>query len=124
MLDRIFHKKEVSDFIKKFVEDLKTGKYDDLLVYKKSLRKGIGGYQVESQHLKAAKKLKTITSNLIEYVITTDGPEPIQNQKHKIDYGHYIDKQIKPIADSVLCFYNTSFDELLSNQYSLFDFKN
>lgn len=125
LLDRIFHKQEVSEFVKKFVDDLQKGKYDDLLVYKKALRKGIEGYNsITPPHLKAARKLKKITSNLIEYVLTTDGPEPIQNIKHKIDYDHYIDKQIKPIADSVLCFYNTSFDELISKQHSLFDFKN
>lgn len=124
LLDRIFHKKEVSEYVKNFVKDVKDGKYDSLLVYRKAIRKNLGSYRVESQHLKAAKKLKVITSNLIEYVLTTDGPEPIQNIKHKIDYGHYIDKQIKPIADSVLCFYNTSFNELLSKQHSLFDFKN
>ena len=71
-----------------------------------------------------AKKLKKLESNLIEYVITTDGPEPIQNQKHKIDYDHYIDKQIKPIADTILIFFNKTFEEVISGnkQSSLFKF--
>lgn len=125
LLDRIFHKKEITDYVRKFIEDVKKGKYDEQLIYRKSIRKDLKKYLVKSQHLKAALKLDKIVSNIIEYVITEDGPEPVQNQKHKIDYDHYINKQIKPIADSVLCFYNVSFDELLrsATQHSLFDFK-
>jgi DNA polymerase-2 len=65
-----------------------------------------------------------LTSSLIEYYITVEGPEPIQKLKHKIDYEHYIDKQIKPLADSVLVFYNLKFDDILkgNRQTSLFKF--
>jgi len=113
LLDRIFHKKEVSNFIRDFVKDLKKGKYDDLLIYRKGIRKDIKSYQVQSQHLKAALKLDKIESNIIEYYMTTDGPEPIQNQKHKIDYEYYINKQLKPIADSILLFFDKTFDGLI-----------
>jgi DNA polymerase-2 len=63
-------------------------------------------------------------SNIIEYVITEDGPEPTQKLKHKIDYDHYIKKQIQPIADSVLVFFNKNFEELLkgNKQSSLSNF--
>jgi DNA polymerase II len=56
--------------------------------------------------------------------MTEDGPEPVQQIEHKLDYEHYIDKQLKPIADSVLVFYKQSFDELLksSKQTSLFGY--
>ena len=40
---------------------------------------------------------------------------PIQKLKHKIDYEHYIDKQMRPIADSVLDFFDTTFDDVLKN---------
>jgi DNA polymerase II len=124
LLDRIFHKKEVTNFVKKFVEDIKKGNYDEDLVYRKSLRKGLEGYKVNPPHLKAAKKLKKLESNIIEYYITTDGPEPIQNLKNKIDYNHYIKKQIKPIAETILDFFDITFDELLEGkkQTKLFDF--
>ena len=113
LLDRIFHKKEVKDFTKKFVEDVRKGKYDELLVYRKSIRKDLDSYSINAQHIKAARKLKKLEGNVIEYVITDDGPEPIQNLKNKIDYKHYIDKQIKPIADSILVFVNLNFNELI-----------
>jgi len=124
LLDRIFHKQEVSNYVKEFIMEVKEGKYDELLIYRKSLRKNLKSYRVKSQHLKAALKLKKIDSGIIEYVITEDGPEPIQNKKHKIDYEHYINKQLKPIADSILVFYNKKFDDLIkgSKQVSLFNF--
>jgi DNA polymerase-2 len=53
-------------------------------------------------HVKAARKLDRLEGNVIEYYITLEGPEPIQKLKHKIDYEHYIEKQIKPIAKTIL----------------------
>ena len=76
-------------------------------------------------HVKAARKLDKLTSSIITYVMTSDGPEPTQKIKHKLDYDHYIEKQIKPIADSVLVFFDTEFDNLLldTKQTSLFGFQ-
>ncbi len=125
LLDKIFHKEEVFEYIKKFVNDLKKGKYDDLLIYKKAIRKDLVKYtKTTPPHVKAARKLGKITSNIISYVMTTEGPEPVQKIEHKLDYEHYIDKQIKPIADSVLSFYDTNFDDTLkdSKQTNLFGF--
>ncbi len=125
ILNRIFHNKEITDFTKKFVDDLKKGKHDELLVYKKNIRKGIKEYEkMVPPHVKAARLLTSIENNKIEYIITKSGPEPLQNIKHKIDYEHYIDKQIKPIADAVLIFFNTDFESLMkgNKQTSLFGF--
>ena len=114
LLNKIFHNQEVDKFIKKFVKDLKNGKMDNDLVYQKSLRKGVDEYtKITPSHVKAAKKLKVRESDTIEYVITTDGPEPIQNITHQIDYEHYIQKQIKPLADQILCFYNLKFEDII-----------
>ncbi|MBT6995595.1 DNA polymerase II [Candidatus Woesearchaeota archaeon] len=126
LLDRVFHKKEVTNYIKKYVEDIQEGKKDKELIYRKSLRKDEKEYiKTTPPHVKAARKLEKIESSIIEYVLTTDGPEPIQNQKHKIDYEHYIKKQIKPIADTVLSFFDTNFEDVIkgTKQTSLFNFK-
>ncbi|MBN2422040.1 DNA polymerase II [Candidatus Woesearchaeota archaeon] len=125
ILDRIFHKKEITDYMKDFVNNLKKGNYDELLVYKKAIRKKLSAYvKTTPPHVKAARKLAKVTSNIISYVMTTDGPEPLEKLKHKIDYEHYIEKQIKPIADSVLVFYDKKFDELIkgSSQKTLFGY--
>lgn len=125
LLDKIFHEQEVGAYVKEFVTDLKSGKYDDLLVYRKALRKNTKDYtKTTPPHVKAARKLDKITSNIIDYVMTVEGPEPIQKIEHSLDYNHYIEKQIKPIADSVLGFYDQDFDDLIagSEQKSLFNY--
>ena len=125
LLDKIFHKKEVVEFVKKFIVDLKKGKYDDKLIYKKALRKNLDEYtKTTPPHVKAARKLPEVKFHIIEYLMTSDGPEPIQDIKHSIDYDHYINKQIKPIADSVLVFFNQKFDDVIqgTRQKSLFGF--
>lgn len=129
LLDKIFHDKEVTTFVKRFVADVKAGKYDNLLVYKKSIRKELSAYvKTTPPHVKAARilqqKLGGVPSRIIEYVMTKNGPEPVGFETAEIDYDHYIEKQIKPIADSILGFYNTSFDELIagSSQKTLFGY--
>ncbi|MFH1408400.1 MAG: DNA polymerase II [Nanoarchaeota archaeon] len=129
LLDKIFHEKEVAKYIRTFITDLKKGKYDDLLVYKKSIRKDLKEYvKTTPPHVKAARKLeaagKKLESTSVHYLMTEQGPEPVQIQKSKIDYEHYIDKQVKPIADSVLSFYDTNFDDVIMNskQQTLFGF--
>lgn len=126
LLKKIFHKQEVAEYIKKIVKEVKQGKHDKLLVYRKAIRKEVEEYtKTTPPHVKAAKLLgKDLKSSLIEYVLTTAGPEPIQKQKHKIDYEHYVEKQIKPIADAILVFYNQSFDDIIegSSQKTLFGY--
>ena len=73
-------------------------------------------------HVKAARKLDKLESKTIEYYQTEKGPEPIQKLKHKIDYEHYIKKQISPIANTILHFFNKDFEEVItkSKQSKLF----
>jgi len=66
-------------------------------------------------HVKAARKLDKLESNIIKYYMTTEGPEPIQKHIHKIDYDHYIEKQIKPIANTILFFFHKKFDDIIAN---------
>ena len=61
--------------------------------------------------------------------MTEDGPEPLQlweknKRKLAIDYEHYIDKQVRPLADAILCFYDTSFDDIQkgNSQKTLFGY--
>jgi DNA polymerase-2 len=125
ILDRVFHHKPVVEYVKQFVTDLKEGKLDALLVYKKALRKDIDEYtKTTPQHVKAAMQLDEITSRIIEYVITEEGPQPLEKKTSPIDYQHYIDKQLRPLADQVLFFERTNFDDVISgtSQKSLFEY--
>ena len=125
VLTKIFHNEEVVDFVKQYVADVKAGKLDDKLVYRKAIRKDLDEYtKTTPAHVKAARQLTEITSNIIEYIQTIEGPQPLGQLSSPIDYQHYIDKQIKPIADQVLLFYNTKFDDLVAGnrQKGLFEF--
>ncbi|RJQ17124.1 DNA polymerase II [Candidatus Woesearchaeota archaeon] len=116
LLLKIFKKEKYDAYIRTFIDDLKKGKYDDLLIYRKKINKPLSAYvKTTPPHVKAARKLKEIHSNVIMYMMTTDGPEPIQQIKHQIDYEHYLDKQIKPIADAILTFIDKSFEDVMKN---------
>ena len=60
---------------------------------------------------------------IIEYYQTKEGPEPLQKLKNKIDYEHYIKKQIAPIANTILYFFDKNFEDIMkkSKQTKLFD---
>ncbi len=118
LLDLIFHGKEeeVKSFIKEYVKDIKAGKMDSKLVIRKSIRKEIEQYtKTTPPHVKAARKLKSITSTVIEYYIAADGePYPAELMTgRKINYEYYIEKQIEPLADTVLSFYGLNFQDLM-----------
>jgi DNA polymerase-2 len=125
LLERLFHDKDVKKYIKRVVEEIMAGKHDEKLVYRKSLTKKLEAYtKTTPPHVKAARLLPKVTDRIIRYYQTADGPQPIQNVTAKIDYDHYIEKQIKPIADSILEFKGLKFDELIEgeNQKSIFDY--
>ena len=53
-------------------------------------------------------------------MITVNGPEPLEYRQGTIDYTHYVDKQLKPVADGILPFIGRDFDSLASAQAQLF----
>ncbi len=123
LLLKLFHNEPVEKYIKEYIKNITEGKLNEKLIYRKSIRKNLEEYtKTTPPHVKAARKLDNIESNIIEYYITLDGPEPIQKLKHKIDYSHYIEKQIKPIANQILLFMNIDFDNIIqsSKQTKLF----
>lgn len=125
LIKRVFEGKDFESYIKDTVNGIKDGKFNDKLVYRKSIRKDLESYtKTTPPHVKAARKLDKITSSVIAYVITTDGPEPIEKLEHSIDHEHYIEKQLKPLAESVLVFFDKTFEDVMSSstQKGLFDF--
>lgn len=111
---RIFYNEELDDWIRSFVKKLRDKAFDNKLVYKKRLRKDVEEYMKNlPPHVKAAKLLQE-PGDTIYYVITKRGPIPIQLKHDDLDYDHYIEKQLKPIADSVLTLLGKSFDKIVS----------
>ena len=56
---------------------------------------------------------------VIEYVITVEGPEPAGRQDNLLNYEHYIERQIRPVAEPVLRILQRDFDEIRRNQRQL-----
>ena len=113
------------------LSEIRAGKHDKNLVYMKKIRRDLNDYVNTPPHIKAClianKALidsghspKYRKRSIIEYVMTLNGVMPIELSKGNLDYEHYIDKQIKPIADDVLPFLGKSFDVIVSKQINLF----
>lgn len=132
LYEMVFHGQEPSDYVRLFVEDTAAGKYDDLLTYQKRLRRKLHEYQKNvPPQVRAARLADEFNSKLgrplqyqnkgrIEYLITLSGPEPKEYRQSAIDYQHYIDKQLKPVADAILPFIGLDFEQICAPQLGLF----
>lgn len=129
---RIFSDEPFEDYIKETVQRLCEGKCDDKLVLRKRLRRKLKDYTKNvPPHVQAARKAEAIrkqrnlpslyqSGGWIEYIMTTNGAEPRQYRQSAIDYEFYIERQLAPIADSILVFKSLSMDKILNNQIGLF----
>jgi DNA polymerase-2 len=56
---------------------------------------------------------------VIEYVITTDGPEPADERAAPIDREHYVQKQVRAVAEPVLDALGLTFDAAVGDDHQL-----
>jgi DNA polymerase-2 len=120
-----FAGEELEYYIKDFIKKLEAGNFDDKLVYTKRLSKAPSEYTKNIPiHVRAALKIEhngPYRLKEVSYVITKNGPEPINNNPTGFDYQHYIEKQLKPIADDILISQDKSFDSfIVGDQLSFF----
>ena len=125
LFEALFNNQDLEQVVKETIKNLESGFFDEQLVLKKRLSKRPWEYTKSiPPHIKAALELpyeeqKKIRE--IEYVQTNSGPRPIQFGLQNLDYKYYIEKQIRPIAQTVLGAQNLSFDALIEgDQLSLF----
>lgn len=122
---RIFFHEPYETYISQLVEQLKRGELDRELVYRKRLRRKLDDYQRNvPPHVQAARKLDK-PGRTVSYLITLNGPEPVEHYfggraTSPIDYQHYIDRQIEPVADGILHFLDDSFKRITADQLTLF----
>ena len=128
----IFDGEEYVDYIRQTVDDLYAGKLDDKLVYRKRLRKKLSEYRKNiPPHAQAAIRAETEfrqrrqpsryrNKSWIEYVITVGGAQTLECQHDRLDYEHYVDKQLTPIADTILNAIGSSMDAVTDQQQDLF----
>ncbi|MCP5079278.1 MAG: DNA polymerase II, partial [Psychromonas sp.] len=134
LFEKVFNKQCVTQFIIETARQLKAGLLDEKLIYHKRLRRPLDAYvknippQVRAARLadtenrKLGRPLRYQRRGRIAYIITHNGPEPVEYLHSSIDHQHYIDKQLKPIADAILPFLeeDTDFETLVSEQMPLF----
>lgn len=115
---------EIEQCIRERIGQLLSGELDEELVYSRRLRKGVSGYTKTSPpHVQAARLLPSEErGGTISYLITEAGPQPTGRVHDAIDYAHYLQKQIKPIAEPICDVLGIDTDGLFdsSGQLSLF----
>ena len=120
LYQRIFNKQPYHDFIKETHDALLRGELNNKLTYTKRLRRPLESYtSTQPPQVKAARKMKN-PGRKIQYVITLNGPEPLECLQSIPDYQHYADKQLAPVADGILHFMDTSFDKITARQLDVF----
>ena len=124
LLGLVFHDRPVADFIRAFVGDLRAGRFDGELAYRKAIRKPLAQYtKTTPPHVKAARKQTTAAGRIVTYVVTGAGPESVGETTAPPDYGHYVTQQLQPIAEAILRFLGgPDFEEIIGarRQLSLF----
>jgi DNA polymerase II len=129
---RIFKGEPYRDYVRDYASRTASGQFDALLVYRKRLRRPLDEYQRNvPPHVRAARiaddynrlqgrPLQYQNGGWIRYVMTVSGPEPLENQRSPIDYEHYLERQLQPVADAILPFVGDDFAALTSQQQTLF----
>lgn len=124
---RIFRREAYADYVQAVTARVLAGEVDGQLVYRKRLRRPLQDYQrnvpphVQAARLCAARGLPVPTrGSWVEYVITSSGAEPAAKPLAPLDYQHYVDRQLAPVADGILGFVGSSFSELTDRQIGLF----
>lgn len=132
LLSRIFHGQPYKEFVTDYAQATLAGAKDDLLIYRKRLRHRLDDYQVkvppqvraariaDAHKARVGRPMQYQSGGWIQYVMTKNGPEPLETRQTRIDYAHYLTKQLQPIADAILHPLGDSFAALVSAQRGLF----
>ncbi|MBC7712396.1 MAG: DNA polymerase II [Rhizobacter sp.] len=124
LVRRVFKGEDIQEYIDETLKKLERKELDDQLVLSKRLSKPLDEYIKNiPPHARAAKILYEklgILKKRPQYVMTTRGAIPIELPHEDIDYDYYLDRQLAPIADSILGLFGKSFEEMRGPQLSLF----
>jgi DNA polymerase-2 len=125
LLERVFADQDPLPFAREIIEGVRTGLHDADLIYSKRIRKGsVDSYTASvPPHVQAARKAGTAsTGGVIHYVITKSGPEPATPGRplpKDLDYTHYLEKVLRPVAEAILVHVGKDFDEAAGNPRQL-----
>ena len=129
---RVFNNEAVEDYILTIVSKTLNGEFDDLMIYRKRIRRRLTEYVKNvPPHVKAARMADSINATLnkplkyqnkgwVEYLITLNGPQTKEYVTSPLDYDFYVDRQLKAVANDILPFIGTSFEKIVDKQLDLF----
>lgn len=132
LYQRIFHRQPHQEYVRDYVRRTLAGELDELLIYRKRLRRRLDDYQRNvPPHVRAARLADDYNDRQgrprqyqnggwISYLITVAGPEPLETRSSPIDYDHYVSRQLQPVADAILPFVGDDFASLVDGQLGLF----
>ena len=119
---RLFAGETVDDYLAGIATALRNGELDNKLVYRKGLRKRPADYTANTPPHVAAARKSSSSDRVVSYVMTVAGPEPLDALDNEPDREHYLDKQVRPVAEPVLGALGLDFDKAVGDdrQLSLF----
>ena len=132
LYERIFKRQPYQDYVRDFVRSTLAGEHDELLIYRKRLRRPLSDYERNvPPHVRAARLADDYNDQhgrprqyqrggSIRYLITVAGPQPLENLTAAVDYDHYLTRQLQPVADAILVFVDDDFSALVGGQLGLF----
>lgn len=124
LIRRVFYGEDIQEYIDETLKKLERKELDDQLVLSKRLSKPLNEYVKNiPPHARAAKMLHEqlgLLKKRPQYIMTLRGAIPIELPHADVDYDYYLDRQIAPIADSILGLFGKSFEEMRRLQLSLF----
>lgn len=134
LFEHVFFDKDMDRYVADFVSDLLAGKFDHELIYSKQLTRPLAKYtKTQPPHVRAAKMADEIRHKQglppeyergrkrVQYIYSLAGVVPYLSDEDlsSLDYQHYIDKQILPIAEGVFHMLNLNVVDILTPQFNL-----
>ncbi|MBJ7549409.1 DNA polymerase II [Marinomonas ostreistagni] len=134
LFEHLFFDKDLNQYVSSFVAELLEGRYDSELVYTKQLTRPLSKYtKTQPPHVRAARMIDEQRAQQglppeydrgrkrVQYVYTLSGVLPFLDEQalDSLDYQHYIDKQVLPIAEGVFQMLNLEVTDILTPQFNL-----
>jgi len=128
----IFDGADPAEFIRQTIAELYAGEHDARLVYRKRLHKRLSEYRknipphaqaaikAEAEFRRRGEPARYRNRSWVEYVITVAGAQTCECQTARLDYDHIVERQLTPIADTILNAIGTSMQAITAPQQDLF----
>ena len=76
--------------------------------------------KAEKQFRQAGQPSRYRNRSWVEYVVTVAGAQTLECQQDRLDYEHIVEKQLTPIADTILNAIGSSMGSITDQQQDLF----